>query len=222
MNAIPAILRGASTPTVSDALDFHDLPGQIWGPRRLSGGAPVCGPAYTVRFAPVEPGASAPAADYIDDVPEGAVVVLAGSGEGRTVWGDLLAETALRRGVAATVIDGYCRDIDAIAALGYPLWAKGAFMRSGKNRVRMAAVGEPVEVGPEDDRVTVAPGDLICADGSGVVRVPADAVEAVARTAERIAAMEEKVLADVRSGLDLSEARRRHRYNSFAKGGAQT
>jgi regulator of RNase E activity RraA len=212
-----AVLAAHGTATVSDALDLAGVNGQFWGPQRLSGSGVVAGPAFTVAFEPVSEGSPAAAAEFLDDVPPGSVVVLANNGPICTVWGDILAETAQAREVAGTVIDGLCRDIDRIRELDYSLWARGAFMRSGKNRVRMTAVQQPVEVGRDDERRVVSPGDIICADGSGVTVVPAGLLDETAEQVERIAAMEALVLSDVRAGMPLREARRRHGYNSVAR-----
>jgi regulator of RNase E activity RraA len=69
--------------------------------------------------------------------------------------------------------------------VGYSVWALGPFMRSGKNRVRMAAAQVPVVLGTGEDAVTVRPGDLVCADGSGVVTVPVELVGAVTDRVEK-------------------------------------
>lgn len=211
-----AVLAARGTAAVSDALDLAGVRGQLWGPRRLSGYGAVVGPAFTVSFEPVEPGSAAAAAEFLDDVPPGAVVVLAPGSTVCTVWGDILTEVAVARGVAGTVIDGLCRDIDGIRELDYSLWARGAFMRSGKNRVRMTAVGRPVVLGQGEEARTVAPGDIVCADGSGVTLVPAARLAQIADTVERIGAMEDLVLKDVRAGVPLREARARHGYNRVA------
>ncbi|MFG2525288.1 RraA family protein [Streptomyces sp. NPDC048527] len=204
------------TAVVSDALDLAGLPGQVWGQRRLSGTGPVVGPAYTVAFEPAGD-RPAPAADYVDEVPPGAVVVLAAGAPSCTVWGDILTEVAVARGVAGTVIDGMCRDLDGIRDLDYPLWAHSAFMRSGKNRVRMTAVQQPVVLGRGEEALTVRPGDTICADGSGVTVVPAGRLDEIVASVRDIGAMEALVLDDVRAGMPLREARAKHGYNRAAR-----
>ncbi|MCC8243386.1 RraA family protein [Saccharothrix luteola] len=210
-------LAAFGTSAVSDALDLLGVSGALWGATRQSGSGVVVGPAFTVGFEPVAEGERAAAADYIDDVPPGSVVVLANDGSHCTVWGDILAEVAVARGVAGTVIDGYCRDVDGIRALDYSVWARGAFMRSGKNRARMVAAQQPVTIGADGDRITVRPGDLVTADGSGVVVVPADLVAEVVDTVTRVADVEARVLADVRAGVPLRVARAVHGYHDVAR-----
>jgi regulator of RNase E activity RraA len=139
----------------------------------------------------------------------------------RTTSGATVSRSAttarVRRGIVGTVIDGYCRDIDDIRDLGYPVWARGGFMRSGKNRVRMVASGVPVRLDACDETVTAHPGDLVCADGSGVVVVPRALVDDVTVEVQRIAAMEERVLADVAAGTPLRQARQRHGYHQVGR-----
>nr|WP_308407854.1 hypothetical protein [Streptomyces somaliensis] len=148
----------------------------------------------------------------MDDVPEGAVVLVANGGRGHcTVWGDLLAETALRRGVAGTVIDGACRDIGAIRELGYPLWSLSTYMKSGKNRVRLVSVQRPVTV----FGVRVEPGDLVVGDDAGCLVVPAGMAEPTAQKVLQVARAEESIRADLAAGVPLREARRRSGYNTL-------
>lgn len=203
----------AGTGTVSDALDLLGLNGGLKGLARLSGTGVIAGPAFTVRFEPVEPGASAPAADYVDDVPAGSVIVIANAGRTYcTVWGGLLTYAAILRRAAGTVIDGCCRDLDEITDLGYPLWAVSSYMKSGKNRVRLADVGLPVLVGG----VTVRPSDIICADSAGVLAVPVERLQAVLEQVRRVLKVEMGIRADLAHGIPLREARERHGYNRVA------
>ena len=53
---------------------------------------------------------------------------------------------------------------------------------------------------------------MICADDSCVVVVPQARALDVLGIAESIEAKEELILADIRAGIDLAEARRRHGY----------
>lgn len=213
MTAAVELFAAHGTGAVSDALDLLSIDGGLLGLARQSGVGAVCGPAYTLRYEPVAAGERGPAGEFIDDVPAGAVVVVANAARLHcTVWGDILSEVAGRRGVAGTVIDGCCRDLGEIRGLGYPLWSRGAYMKSGKNRVRLVAVQEPVVVGG----TMVRPGDLVCADDAGAVVVPGERLEDVAEQLDRVARMESLVRADIRDGLPLRQARSRHGYNLAA------
>ena len=103
----------------------------------------LVGRAWTLRYGTVgeDPGT---VGDYIDDLGLGQVVVLDNQGRrDATVWGDLLTTVAAGRGVAGTVIDGVCRDVDRSIELGYPIFSRGNWMRTGKDRVRVEEIGGP-------------------------------------------------------------------------------
>jgi regulator of RNase E activity RraA len=202
-------LAAYSTATICDAMDKLGTESALHGLRPLSDGARLFGRAYTVRYvaAGSPPGT---VGDYLDDVPPGDVVVLDNGGRTDcTVWGDILTAMAHARGVAGTVIDGVNRDVARALELPYPVYSRGRFMRTGKDRVQVSDVGRPVSAGG----LQVAPGDLIIGDADGVIRVPAALAERAAGICAGIAASEEKILADVLAGVSLAEARRRHGYH---------
>src|SRR3712207_2382583 len=59
----------------------------------------------------------------LDEAVPGDVLVINGHTEvNRAVFGDLLAEICLARGIAGVVIDGAVRDVDEIEALGLPVF----------------------------------------------------------------------------------------------------
>jgi 4-hydroxy-4-methyl-2-oxoglutarate aldolase len=205
----PHPLAGFSTATVSDALDRLGRPGSLLGIAPLFDGARLCGPAYTVRYvtAGSPPGT---VGDYLDDVPAGGVVVLDNGGRTDcTVWGDILTAMAAQRGVAGTVIDGVCRDVQRALGAGYPIYSRGRFMRTGKDRVEVSDVGRPVTVGG----VQVRPGDLLLGDADGVIAVPPEITDELAEICAVISAREEAILADVLAGGSIAQARRSHGYH---------
>lgn len=205
--------RAFTVTALSDALDSLGFDGGLRGIRPLAPGVRCAGPAFTVRFEPVSPGQSAPAANYIDDVPPGSVLLLDNGGLTRcTVWGDILTAVAVARGVAGTVIHGCCRDAAGIRALGYPLFSVSSFMKSGKNRVRMAAVQVPVQIG----EALVRPGDFLVGDDDGVLAIPTEQMAATLETARRVVEMEGRVLEAVKAGSTLAAARAANQYDRFA------
>ncbi|GII62095.1 diguanylate cyclase [Sphaerisporangium krabiense] len=202
-----------STATVSDALDKLGRPGSLLGIAPLGPGRSLAGRAYTVRYVPAgdPPGT---VGDYLDDVPPGGVVVLDNAGRADcTVWGDILTAVAHARGVAGTVIDGVCRDVHRALGLGYPVYSRGRFMRTGKDRVEVAEVQGPVTIGG----VQVRPGDLILGDQDGVLAVPRDCEERVLEIAEGIAAREDAILRMALDGATIAEARAAHGYHNLQR-----
>ena len=148
--------------------------------------------------------------DFLDDVKPGQVVVIDNNGrEDCTVWGDIMAFTAKQMGVEGTVIDGVCRDVPAVKKVEYPLFTKGIYMVTGKDRVEVDAVNIPVNI----SGVRVNPGDYILGDDSGVVCIPAGRVEEVLQIAEGIEETEQKIIAEVRSGSTLKAAREKLGYH---------
>jgi len=83
------------------------------------------------------------------------------------------------RGAVGVVTDACARDTDEIAMEGVPLYLrkKGRGIRPGRNELE--SVNRPVVVGG----VLVRPGDVVVADGDGVIVVPRDAAKQVAEYA---------------------------------------
>lgn len=207
----PPSLPGSAA--VSDALDRLGLPGSLHGIGALrgGGGVRVAGPVFTVRYEPVD-GSGGTVGDFLDDVPAGAVILIDNAGHTDcTVWGGIMTQTAAARGIAATVINGVCRDTRIALDLDYPIWSAGRFMRTGKDRVRLAAVGDEVTI----DAVPIRPGDLLIGDDDGVVAVPAGRAEEILDLAARIEAIEEDIVAAVRAGATLRHARRQFGYHQL-------
>lgn len=204
------LFQASGIEAVSDALDIIGVNGGLAGIHRQSGSGIVVGPAFTVRMEKVEPGSPGLAADYIDDVPPGSVVVIDNGGRRNcTVFGGILAQAAQRRGIRGIVIYGANRDTGELRRTEYPVWSCGPYMKSGKNRVRLAEANVPISIG----NVTVSPGDIVVADDSGVLVVPAADVDVVARYAEEVQAIEGRIRAEIASGSPLSVARKKHGYN---------
>ncbi|GLZ29262.1 hypothetical protein Lesp02_14520 [Lentzea sp. NBRC 105346] len=204
-------LAALDTAAVSDALDSLGVTGVLPGVSARVPGSRTCGFAYTVTYQPV--GADGPrfrnAANYLDDVPAGSIVVVDNGGSTScTNWGSLLTAVAQARGVRGTVMHGSARDIAEVRAAGYPLFSTGVTMVSGKNRVELAGVGADVDV----HGTVVRPGDVILADDNGVLVIPASLADEVADRAERVEGTERRIAAAVAAGSRLDEARSVHGY----------
>jgi 4-hydroxy-4-methyl-2-oxoglutarate aldolase len=199
------------TATLSDALDRHGINGQCYRikPRALT--MRMTGRAWTLLYGP----AGVPAGtvgDYIDDVPPGSVIVLDNGGrDNTTVWGDILTEVAHCKGLAGTLIDGINRDVALALELGYPIYSRDHWMRTGKDRVQVEGTQVPVNIGD----VRVCPGDLIRGDADGVVVLPCDLEDKVLDAAEEIQSSEDAIRQAIREGMSLREARDKHRYHSL-------
>jgi 4-hydroxy-4-methyl-2-oxoglutarate aldolase len=210
-NEILNSLHLLSTTDLSDAMDKLGIPGQCLGIMPLSRDFRLVGRAFTLHYVPVGQDRGT-VGDFIDDLGQDDVVVIDNAGRiDATVWGDLLTLTAHKRKVAGTVIDGVCRDIDRSIELNYPIYSRGNWMRTGKDRVRLDSINVPVSVGG----VRVEQGDYLRGDGDGVVAIPASRVEEVIEVARKIHTAEEMIRSAVLSGTDLSEARSKAGYHNL-------
>jgi 4-hydroxy-4-methyl-2-oxoglutarate aldolase len=147
--------------------------------RRLWKGATVAGRALTVW---TPPGEHLSLRQALEQAREGDVIVVDCKGSLATaLWGSRLSRIALERGIAGLIVDGAVRDLDEMEELGFPVFAAGVVpIKPGRELA--GEVGMPIECAGR----RVATGDLIYADGDGVVAIPArihDEVVARARVA---------------------------------------
>jgi regulator of RNase E activity RraA len=150
--------------------------------------------------------------DFLDDVKPGEVVVIDNAGrEYCTVWGGLMSHSASLRGIEGTVIDGVCRDVGVIYEHQYPIFTKGCYMVTGKDRVEVDAVNTKVSV----SGVQVKPGDIILGDDSGAIAIPAERLGQVIEVAEEIFKKEEAISNKITQGISLREARASVAYHSL-------
>jgi regulator of RNase E activity RraA len=205
-------LKKLPTAAISDAMDRLGIPGQALGLAPLDPKFRLAGRAYTIRYRPTGAVEKGTVGDYIDDVPPGHVVVLDNAGRvDCTVWGDILTAVASRRGIGGTVIHGVCRDVARAIDLNYPIYSRGRFMRTGKDRVEVESMGQPVSLG----EVQVRQGDVLVGDADGIVVVPQSREREVLDTAKGIEEAEQAIEAETARGTRLDDARTKHRYHAL-------
>ncbi len=177
----------------------------------LSRGSYLAGPALTVRFAPCEADSDDPYDDMIaliDSMDPGNVVVIAADGDQRAAcWGELFSAAAKGRGAAGAVTDGCIRDTEKIESLDFPVFAAAHRPIDYRARMRIDTTREPVHLGG----VLVRNGDVVVADGDGVVVVPAERWAEVQQLASRRRATESVVLDELLSGATLRQVWDTHR-----------
>jgi regulator of RNase E activity RraA len=187
-------LRRLDSSAVSDALDALGRPGVVSGIPPLWSSGRIAGRVVPVRLVPVGEADPPPhhlgAAAIEAGGPESVIVV---DNSGRTEmggWGGLLGRGAQARGIAGVVVDGACRDVDELAEIGFPVFARAATARTARGRV-VECVTDEISVGG----VGVRSGDLVLADRGAVVFLrAADADEAI--TAAEAIVARETVMAD--------------------------
>jgi 4-hydroxy-4-methyl-2-oxoglutarate aldolase len=127
----------------------------------------VAGPARTARCAP---GDNTMVHALVAHASPGDVLVLTSADPAPVALvGDLLATQAQARGVAGILVDGAVRDVEALASLGLPIWAR--FVRAqGATKGALGELDVPVIVGG----VEIRSGDLVVMDGDGALALPAE------------------------------------------------
>jgi 4-hydroxy-4-methyl-2-oxoglutarate aldolase len=87
------------------------------------------------------------------------------------IVGDLLATQAKARGAAALLVDAAVRDIETLAELDLPIWARWVRIKGATKDVP-GTIGEPVHVGG----ATIRQGDIVVLDADGAAVVEAERV----------------------------------------------
>ncbi len=159
-----------------------------------------CGIALTVRYVPTQsPDRPAPGQDFaqwegafygerssecfVDIIQPGTALVI-DDVEDRDI-GTIGSNNIMKwreKGVVGVVTDASARDVDEVAKEGVPLYFRhvGRGIRPGRNELE--SVNRPVSIGG----VLVCPGDVVVADGDGVMVVPRRVAREVALHARGI------------------------------------
>ena len=148
--------------------------------------------------------------EFVESVPRPAVMILQdvdpNPGLGALV-GELHATIAQALGCAGCVTNGAVRDLEAVEALGFPLFSR---------RVSVShAYAHIVEFGSAVDiaGLTIQPGDLVHGDRNGLQTIPLGIAEEVPGMAHHIAAEEDELTQFCRSAdFSLSELSKRMRH----------
>lgn len=163
LTALQALLpNGSLTCDLSDAsADVAVLP-MVFAWR--SNETPFLGPAHTV----VAPDGDLDAVfEGIRTAEPGCVIVIETGGSDRAIWGENTTRGALDKGVAGVILDGACRDVNAVKASGLSVVARGVSPKRAE-RTGRGKVGETLQL----HGVTIHPGDLIVSDENGTVVIP--------------------------------------------------
>ncbi len=202
--------RFAAVPTAAlvDVLDDLGRREQTLPPsiRPLAAGMRVTGRAFTVEGRPADhgdwDGAIRKTLRMLGEVPAEHVAVYQCHHERSAHFGELSATSLARRGVAGCVIDGGCRDVRLIEALGLPVFTRFVTPEDSTWRWEVTATQVPITIGT----VRVEPGDWVVGDEDGVVVVPAAIAADVLVAAETKVTTENAIRDAVRDGMSPLEA----------------
>jgi regulator of RNase E activity RraA len=168
----------------SDALDMIGirtaLPASAAPPLRQ--GDVAIGRAVTIRYLPARSaiegaGRLAHLTLFESILPGDVAVIAAPTGSTASLLGGLAAAAGVKAGLTGLVAFGAVRDIDEILSTGLPVWAATRTPITGRSRIEAIEINGPLDAAG----VQVVPGDVVVADDSGIVFVPADRFESLAR-----------------------------------------
>ena len=200
-------LSKLDTCAVSDALDSLTLKGATWGVRPQWQCPRIVGRAVTMKIKPA--GLQQPTQHLgtapIEVAKPGDIIVIDNGGKLEfSCWGGLLALSAKLKGLSGVVIDGASRDIDEARELNFPVYARGAVPMTARGRVMQESFNQEIQFAG----VQCHSGDLVIADGSGVVIIAKEKEQEVVAAAEAIYQKEQEMADGIRkgySGLEMLE-----------------
>ncbi len=209
MTVSDAILKRLSvlaTPTLANALDDVAFEGVLQGLCQVVPGTRCAGRAVTIREITGQRGDFASeefrVGHMIDAAGPGDILVIDNGGRCVSTFGGLATLAAKLKGIGGLVADGGVRDQEEMLEHKLPVFARHMTPLTGRSRLAITGINEPISCGG----VRVRPGDVIVADGSGVVCVPAEHAEKVAELAERYSRDDELASAELAKGLSFREA----------------
>jgi len=196
-----------ATSTFANALDDFDLACQILPTiKQVAPGLACAGPAVTVQQTVGEVGSFASeefgVGRMIDAAGRGDVIVVDSGGANVSTWGGMASYAAKYKGVAGLLCDGGARDLEEIVGFEFPVFSRHLTPTTGRTRLKIDSIGEPISV----DGVRICPGDIVVADGTGVIVLPIDKAEEIIDIAEGFSADDAAAIEDLAKGLTFSEA----------------
>lgn len=160
-------------------------------------GAFIAAPAYPVQCSP---GDNLGLHLAVANAPRGSVLVCDTADFIAGYWGEVLTVAAKTAGIVGLVINGGVRDIAALEAHGFPVFARGVSVK-GTVKATFPSVGKPFNF----SGAPVSAGDWVVADEDGVIIIPADAVESTLREGQKRADKEAVFMARLREGRTTLE-----------------
>lgn len=149
--------------------------------------AKLLGPAFTVK---VPEGDNLMFHKAMDMAQPGDVIVIdAGGDSKRAIFGALMINYCKARGLAGVIVDGAVRDLDELAEMDFPVYARG-FTPNGPYKNGPGEIGTTIAFGGK----VVCPGDIIVGDADGIIVVRPEEAEELAQKAKKVLDMENGIL----------------------------
>jgi len=179
-------------------------------------GGILAGPASTILFIPkgddgsTYPQGNIPAgAHWVDFAPpETFVVESQPEGQRNAVLGGIMAARMKKLAVTGVVVHGRVRDIEELKDSGLTIWAKATSTVGTGAEAKAHAWNIPITI----SGITVNPGDIVFSDPTnGVVIIPQSKLDEVLELLPRLVAADERAIEEVKNGMSVQEAFRKHR-----------
>jgi 4-hydroxy-4-methyl-2-oxoglutarate aldolase len=146
--------------------------------------------------------------EVLDSIKQDEIPVVVASTDARTaLWGELFSTASRARGARGTIIDGFARDTRKILQMDYALFCSGTSPTDSKGRAEFIRYDCQIRSGD----ATINPGDIVFADGDGIVTIPREIEREVLDRAYKKAEKEDVVRDGLLRGQLLSEAWRKHK-----------
>lgn len=210
-------LLALSTPNLSDALDRLGIDG---APQRILAIYPcakIAGPAVTLKIVPHGKAEESTVLGTLRAIVKGGagsvLVIDASENPAVNCYGGVAGATSKHHGIVGCVCDGVVRDVDEYKGYGMPVYGKGIAQQSVRGRSSCAGYGIDVTLGG----VRVRPGDYVVADDNGTIVIPIERIGEVIEFAQKVKATEERIIAQVRAGMDPVEAHEKVNYDNMLK-----
>lgn len=195
-----------ATSTWADALDVVGIHGVVQGITLRAGTGRVIGTAVTGRQVCGKLGdfdrSEFAVGKLVAATGPGKILMIDVGGQPVSTFGGIASTAASMQKATAVVIDGACRDVDEIRETGLWMASRHVTPLTGKGRLKLVEMGGTVTIGG----VTVREGDLVVGDDTGIVVIPQERVEEVLAAAEAALAVDDAVLAGVKSGKTFAES----------------
>ncbi|KAI1345535.1 RraA-like protein [Xylaria sp. FL0043] len=184
----------------------------MWSPLRQDGDTKIVGPAYTVKYVPLDDPAPKHPTHYIDSVPKGAVVFVSCPPKTpNAVYGGLMSTRAQALGAVGSIIDGRFRDVQEQRELAYPIFARDVGTAPPAELLKVAAVNVPVKLQTDEQDMDIRPGDYLIADLNGVVVLPVELAEKALPLMQKQVEADEKMAIEIKKGMSFVEASKKFR-----------
>ncbi|KAI0096683.1 RraA-like protein [Hypoxylon sp. NC0597] len=184
----------------------------MWSPQRQDGPTRIVGPAYTVKYVPLDDPAPKHPSHYIDAVPRGAVIFVSCPPKTpNAVYGGLMSTRAQVSGAVGSIIDGRFRDLQEQRQLNYPVFARDVGTAPPAELLKVAAVNVSVKLQTDEQNMEIRPGDYLIADLNGVVVLPVELAEQALPLMQKQVEADDKMAIEIKRGMTFTDASKKFR-----------